>query len=327
MRPLFCLLVPAIALAAPVPKAKPTKLLITSLGKVIMVNPDGTDEKVVLESAEKLHVTRALLTPDQRHIVYSAQPPDRKGERALYVRLIADGTETEVVSGFDLRVSFLSADGKTAYGTDRDPKAKRKPGGGDGDWGRSWAIDLATGGRTDIDVSGEYLPLCVMSGTGDIAMLRTWGDNLRGPPAAKNWMATVTTDPKKWKPTTVIEEAFRTITAFPDGKRWLVRDPLTNRPAVYTVGEKAPEKWHNDATAYAPNINPDGTRMVYSNPEPNYNTPSALSTYALAGVAGAFPKVVISSPNSFHIYICDLDGKNATEVTRVDKVVYYIDWR
>lgn len=287
---LFAFALPAVALAAPVPKESDGgKLLVSAGGRVTMMNPDGSDAEVLFH--DKYAGDDVALGP--------------AGKRMGYVKLdwwtrnttvgvrTADGERSPLLTVED-RVGRVvwSADGKVLYCCVHP----------DGMPVKTWkccALDAATGKRATFGVPAGADLVGVMPATGDLILTV---------PGEGDGTATVTTPATKYDPTAVIpaKSGAEPLAAFPDGKRWLVRSSATPGVGVYTTGDKAVTAWEkNTTTATAGAVRPDGKRVAY------------VATVITRDLA----------PPTYELWTADPDGTNAKKVMESDKPVERLEWR
>lgn len=301
-------LLPAVALSAPVPKPPKdeSKLLVTANGSVTLMNPDGTDAKVVHEGSNDATAYKAWLSPDRKRFVYfyKERPDDRTGKMLLGVKTI-DG---EQVAKVEMRCPdglFWSADGKSLLGTVRDENFGKK--GNDLGY-RSWRMNAATGVRTALDLPGDCVLVAPVPGSDQVACLRWTHTRQQGPRAAPKMDAElVTTDPDKFAPTTVFESAspLTPVAVFPDGQRWLRHS--SGEVTVHTVGVKAGVKWKRNPHVSEIALHPQGTRVAFA----------------------FFEWKKEEKDTRWELWVADPDGTNPMKVLARDdaKHIGHIDWR
>jgi hypothetical protein len=283
-------LLPAVALAAPVPKAGKgeNKVYVTSDRRVVRMNPDGTGLEKLFD--DKYAGDDYYASPDGTRVVSQ----DWKDNRA-WVSVRESGGEPVRLAKLNRTTNavYWSADGKTLFAQAWDEKWPPA-----GTW---WSelIDAKTGERTKLDAPGDCVPWGFAPG-GDLLFTRqdrrSGRRELLTSPAANF-------DPTVVLPTDLDVEP---LAVFPDGKRWLVRRERERGIGVFKTGEAevtywAGEKWYSDAAA----VSPDGTRVAFENWH-------------------SIPK---EKRFEHDLWVADADGKNAKKVFTSAKNITRIDWR
>jgi hypothetical protein len=305
------LLLPTIALAAPVPKAKEgvNKLLVaTEDGKLTLLNPDGTDARTVLEAGEKQWVYNARLSPDGKQVMYCLRPvgdPSDGTPTTLHLLDLDTKKSAEVISIPHTPMHlFWAPDGKSVYGNSRDPSANPNP-GRPADWS-NWRIDVVTGRKTDLTLPAEYRAWGLGPKDGELIFLRHYLANVGGGRSVGR-VDTVTSTVSEFDPKEVFPGALELypLATFPDGKRWIVQWPPT-KIGAFTVGDEKPTRWDKlpkyAGEAFA--ISPDGKRIAFQvlNRQVGNTDPATL-------------------------WVCDADGTNAKQVWESKARGLAIDWR
>jgi hypothetical protein len=323
---LLALVLPAVALAAPVPKEvkdDASKLLVTTHGKndaITLLNPDGSGEERLLVAAPRAGLLNARLSPDRTRMAYATTDRLRRAY-VVWVRPLTDGVSTDLTPIDGRGHFFWSPDGKRVVCTDEDENA-RKPGAKfEANW-RSWAVDAATGKRAELDVKGEYRPFG-FTPAGGLLCVRTLDPVPVGETTGVTAPAreTVTTGLKEFDPQVVIPGRLnlRPLAAFPDGRRWLVSPIGTGGLAVYTAGEKQAVAWAEPPTEWdRVAVSPDGKRVAYSvRPDP-----LARQRQVKAWKGPGDPP-----PEEGELWVADADGTNAKKVWEPHQPIGFIDWR
>jgi len=300
------LFLPAVACAAPVPKVvDKTKLLVTAGdGTIMLMNPDGTDAQVVHKGSNDEHAYQAWLSPDRKRFAYfyEQKPGGAQGKEFLAVKEIG-GEQTSKVEMPLLYHLFWATDGKSLLGSGRMKK------GESGTW-QNWRLDPETGKRTALDLPAECMVLAAVPKSDHIACLQVTTLANKGGIGARRYEL-VTTDPDRFEPTTVLEDAgtFHPSAVFPDGKRYF--ELSCGEVRTFSAGDKAPKGWdysaggtrlYRGAAALAPN----GKRMAYSE-----------RVIEMRG----------KGPDRWNLWTCEPDGGGDAKVIEVEGGIHHIDWR
>jgi hypothetical protein len=300
MRPvLFALLLPAVAVAAPVPKAKDAgKLLVsTSDGKVTLMNPDGSEAKVVAEAAEGERLVQAKLSPDGTRVVYAVRPNATKLDAVLHVREVGGGKAKEVFKLQHLSRVFWAADGKAVVASGLDVEKGNQPAANRHECWASWQVDTATGQPTPLDAKGQYRAWGWSADGKVLLCVRTFDLRAVGKGVQAPKIETVRTQPDKFAPEVVIPAEVDQVplAALPDGKRWVLKT-TNDGLAVYSAagGLKA---WADFEKTFVVCVapSPDGKRVA----------------------VGTQPKLVTADP----------DGGDRKTVWEPKANIVDIDWR
>jgi hypothetical protein len=300
------LLLPAVALSAPVPKVKGEgKLLVsTDDGKVTLMNPDGSDPKVVAEAGEKEQLLLARLSHDGKQVVYAVSTQTKGTPDAVRVKSVAGGESTELCKVKWVGRLFWSKDGKTVYGCGID-EAIQKPGVPNYECYVSWRLEAATGKRTELDMTGEYQPFGLTPAGDELLCLRQYGRRQIHPGTSAANIETVKTGPDKFAPEVLIPADVDAggMAALPDGERWVVH---TRDGKLGTYSAKAGVKEWDAFPAYSTlrvTVGPDGKRVAVMSQDNN---------------AGSKPgKVVLTG----------LDGGDLKTVWEPKARIVDLDWR
>lgn len=100
-KPMPALIPPAPKAPNPLPKG-PNKLLFYRLGDLVLLDPDGKNEKKVVEGSAKHFSGFGLLSPDGKSIAYLSEEVGNASPRKLYVKALGEkdlGTDLEVECG------------------------------------------------------------------------------------------------------------------------------------------------------------------------------------------------------------------------------------
>jgi hypothetical protein len=297
-------LLPAVALAAPVPKAGKgeNKVYVTIDGRVVKMNPDGTKQEKLFDDEHAGGDMR--VAPDGKRVAYFKRPkPSEKGE----IGVREAGGEPKPLLTFDRRPDLIwSADSKTLYGHEYDPGTKPPP-PYEECW-KNWSIDIATGKQTDLDVPAHF---CVWAMKPDGKGFYYFGANGSQPtgPGTGHIRTEMVIDVTKPEPKVLIpaDLCVRPLAAFPDGKRWVVKRIHKCEWGVYTAGEKDVALWNVEGYCWPDGVavSPDGKRVAYA-----------------IDVAGKGAR-----EREIHLCTADGDGTNSVTILKTDKYIRYIDWR
>jgi Tol biopolymer transport system component len=316
------LLLPAVAVAAPVPKADDAArlLVVTADGKATLRTVDGKEAKVAAEAAPGEELLFATLSPDGKRVAYAVKLQGMDGDTAIRLRVIADNKPTELITipggGKGLRLPqvsvhslFWSPDGKAVAGSFRDRFAKQP-----NSWGRltNFRIDTASGERTNLHTVTEYRAIAFTPDGQGLVCTRQFDK----PPVNSRQVTafeTAVTPTDKMAPTVVLADPLdlHPLAAFPDGKRWAVsklEDGKEWKLGVYTAGERRPVWWDTvvkDMTIPVA-VSPDGKRVVYA-----LNPGWQKDERGKAAV----------------VWVADADGKNVVKLWESESRVFSIDWR
>lgn len=267
MRPLmFALLLPAVALAAPVPKAKSAgKLLVsTSDGKVTLMNPDGTEAKVVAEAGEGERLVQAKLSPDGSRVVYAVRPDAKKLQVVLHVREVAGGKAKEMFNLQHLSRVFWSADGKAVFASGLDIEKGNLPAANRYECWASWQIDPTTGQPTPLDAKGQYRAWGWAADGTELLCVRTFDMRAVGKGVQAPKVETVRTKADKFAPEVAIPAEVDQVplAVLPDGKRWVVKTAADGLAVFSTAdGVKAWADFEKTSVV-AVAVSPDGKRVA-----------------------------------------------------------------
>jgi hypothetical protein len=301
------LLLPAVALAAPVPKElkDEARLLVTAAGAVTLMTPDGGNPTVIHAGGADEYVYRAWLSPDRTRFAYfyKERPDARVGKTLLGLREVGGKQQAWSVSVPCPDGLFWSADGKTLFGTTQ----KEKGGQGNVLGYRSWRIDAANGERTRLELPADCVLVAPLRGSTKVACLRyarpAADKSGAGVPADAELLAT---DPDTFAPTTVLGAARLTpVAVFPDGKRWLRH--ASGEVAIHTVGEQEAKAWPREPFVSAVALAPSGKRVAYTTFDWNEK----------------------AKTTRWQVWTADPDGTNAVKVLARDdeERISHIDWR
>jgi dipeptidyl aminopeptidase/acylaminoacyl peptidase len=302
------LLLPAVALAAPVPKEgkDESKLYLTIGGKITRMNPDGTGQGVVCDKGTGHDDS---LSPDGKWIVGVKR--DNSKDRHFVMLREPGGKPKEAVQVSYTASVRWSADGKSLYGIDQH--LRPSPKGGKVEAGRRcWRYVIATEQFTEMDIPKDYdLRRETPDGKG-VVYEQTTGKQEVEPNVLMSKLQTVVSPLEKFEPKVVIPEEVNVspVAAFPDGKRWLVIDitPYKRKVGVYTTGEKKPEWWGVKVGLPAFAVSPDGKRVAYTTRAEQEDS-------------------AVRKPDEYQLWVADGDGKNAKKLATFDDYVTHIDWR
>lgn len=280
-------LLPAVALAAPVPKAKPEgKLLVsTEDGKVTLMNTDGGEPKVVAEAGARERLLLARLSHDGKQVAYAVRTHTKGTPDAVRVRAVAGGEPTELNKVKEVGRLFWSKDGKAVYGCAID-EAAQKPGVPLWESYVCWRLDATTGKKTELEPKGEYQIIGVTPAGDELLCLRQYGRRQINPATSGANIETVKTEADKFAPEVVISADVDVgpIAILPDGERWVVQT-REGKYGVYSAKEGVRE-W-DKLPAYSvlrAVVAPNGMRVAL---QPHQNrkdsTPANLVTTNLDG--------------------------------------------
>lgn len=302
------LLLPAVALAAPVPKeGKDESRLYMTIGKkIISIAPDGTDEKIVCDQGVS---NDDQLSPDGKWIVGVRHNPG-KDRHSLMLR--EPGGKSKEVLLVSHRASVIwSADSRSLYGTDQMLVENGK--GALVEAGRQcWRYELETDKQTMLDIPEKYTFLReTPDGQAWVCAEKTGIKRIDEQTLIEK-SAIVVTGAAKFVPKVLIADEVDVfpLTMFPDGKRWLVSEvtPYEHDIGVYTLGEKKPV-WFGLKAHYAGlAVHPRGKRVAYATND-------------------LFPEEGKRRPNKIELWVADTDGKNAKKIFGCKEDLYHLVWR
>ncbi len=306
MRSAIFFLLPAVAVAAPVPKeAKDASQLLVRTGdrKLHRIAPDGSTAAVVYEWGEKESVHDAQLSPGGTAFAFLRIPAGNAGGVRLLVRTVDGKEEKELAKLSAPRGHFWSADGKSVYAVEEDDEQADRNPRGRGEFNRSWVIDAASGEKKKLDVGGPYRPAGLIPGTGKIVCVRFIKGDGPGANGRQTKVETVTTAADKFDPAVVIPEEGGAVplAAFPDGKRFLARGHATDEIGIYDTAAKTFTEWKTQKGRTAFALRPDGKRVAFTQG--------------------------VEKGNVWSVFVADPDGTNASVVWKSDSPIYEIDWR
>jgi hypothetical protein len=304
---LALLLMPAFALAAPVPKAgkDESRLYMTIGKKVISIAPDGTDEKTVCDKGEGYDE----LSPDGKWVVGVRHNPG-KDRHSLMLRE-PGGKSKEVLLVSHQSSVLWAADGKSLYGMDQKLVEGGK--GGLVAAGRQcWRYELDSGKQTMLDIPEKYTIRSETPGGKQLLCSQTTGTKRIDEQTLIRKSALVITAADKFEPKVLIADEVDVfpMAMFPDGKRWLVGEvtPYMHDIGVFTLGEKKPVWWGLKAHFAGCAVSPNGKRVAYwLHHDQDEKTAPKREEYEL--------------------WVADADGKNAIKIYTADKWVNRLHWR
>jgi hypothetical protein len=262
------LLLPAVCLAAPVPKAKSEGklLVVTQDGKATLMNPDGGEPQVVVEVGKGELVARARLSPDGTRVVYAVRPDAKKLDAVLYVRDLDGGKAKELFKVQHAAHLLWSPDGKAVYVSGLDVEKGNQPAVKRNESWLSWTVDAATGRPTPLDAKGEYRAWGFTPKGDELLCVRTFDLRPVGKGVQAPKVETVRTKLDAFDPKGVIpaEADLTPLAALPDGERWVVYTPK-EKVGVYSAKGELTE-WPDipgDSVPHAA-VAPDGKRLAFA---------------------------------------------------------------
>ena len=316
------LLLPVVALAAPVPKAKDAErlLVVTADGKATLHTLDGKEAKVVVETPKDDTLIAASLSPDGQRVAYAVERQGIDMDADICLRGIADDKPTTLATirgnpkkwrapQVVIHSIFWSPDGKSVVGSFSDSTAKQQP---PDSWYAftNFRIDPSTGERTPLHAVTGYGAIAFTPDGKGLVCTRKFHK-----PPVNNFQVTAfetaVTPTDKSDPTVVIADSLdlHPHAVFPDGKRWAVTKVEAGfiKLGVYTAGENEPVWWEADVKDWhvPVAVSPDGTRVVY-----------ALN-----------PKWQKGQKDKAVLWAADADGKNSVKLCESESRVRSIDWR
>ncbi len=290
------LLLSAVALAAPVPKAEKgeNKLYVTLDGRIVRMNPDGTGEEKLYDDKHAGH--DCCTTADGKRAV-SRDWSDKK----FVVSVREEG-------GVSMPVAFLNSQNNVVvwsavegklFTTDCAPSNPKEQ------W--SMLIDTKAGETKKLDAPGQCRPWG-FTPKGDLLYARANGFLRKGQNGGFTRYELVASPAAKFDPTVVIpaEADVTPLAVFPDGKRWLVTRLGGEGVGVYKTGDSEARFWDvEDRSPAVAAVRPDGKRVAW--------------VY--------WRRTDDDTRHVFDLWTADAEGKNAKKAHTFEKEPTRLDWR
>ncbi len=327
---LALLLLPAVALSAPVPKVKDGTLLVTKWeggsGTVIEFHPDGTQGKVVLDPETTKGKYSLTLSPDRKKAAFTTV--ERKGESLRgWMTDLASGKETELFGVEMWNNIFWAPDGSKVYFIDSNKRLRKK---GKPDFHDDWrwrTADANTGEVETLQVEAECEPFG-FTADGKSFLCHRLGEHIQtAPQHFVIGRELVSTGWKKVDPEVLIPASKRVtfLAAFPDAKRWVVRKTVGNELGVYTAGDNEPQFWGKDSPAVNEVVvSPDGRQVAYTVGPTEEERLERLKLEIQRLKQGVKAE---ETPEVHTLWVAHADGKNARRVWEPKLPITLHEWR